>query len=102
MIERVSEKVWLHFKNTREVERILVEHRREIDVTAARAMDLRKWVDRADARFDDPKLSGRDEIGLIEQYDVGEGELLLRFMGLIDLGQHVFGVDHRDDGIEPG
>ena len=42
------------------------------------------------------------QIGLVEQDHVGEGDLLLRLVALLELAEEVLGVDHGDDGVEPG
>ena len=41
-----------------------------------------------------------DQVGLVEQHQVGEGHLLGRLVELVDVLLEVLGVDHRDDGVE--
>jgi hypothetical protein len=65
-------------------------------------MDARVGIDLPDARFDRCKLVGGNQIGLVEEHDVGEGELLLRFVSMIDLAQEMLGIDHGHDGVELG
>ena len=44
--------------------------------------------------------AGVDEIGLVEQHQVREGHLLGRLVELVDVLLEMFGVHHRDDGVE--
>jgi len=44
--------------------------------------------------------AGGDEIGLVEDDDVGEGELLHGFVVGAEVLEDVFGVDDGDDGVE--
>ena len=59
-------------------------------------------IDPANARFDRGEVVRRDQIGLVEQHDVGETKLLLRLRSAIDLTKEVLGVDHGHNGIELG
>jgi hypothetical protein len=59
-------------------------------------------IDPANARFDRGEVVRRDQIGLVEQHDVGETKLLLRLRSTIDLTKKVLGVDHGHNGIELG
>ena len=60
-------------------------------------------VDRADAGLDGVELVlRRHEVGLVEDDDVREGDLVLRFGRILEPVGEPFGVGHRDDGVEPG
>ena len=43
-----------------------------------------------------------NQIGLVEQHDIGKGKLFLRFVRSIELAQEVLGVDNSYDRIELG
>ena len=58
-------------------------------------------VDGADARLDLAQLGRRDEIGLVEDDDVGEGDLVLRLRRVAQAGGEPFGVGDRHDRVEP-
>jgi hypothetical protein len=63
----------------------------EIDVAAFGAMDAGVGIDLPD----DPRVStvakliAGNQIGLVEEYDIGEGKLLLRFVSAVDLAQEM-------------
>ena len=63
-------------------------------------MDLRRAVDAADAALDALERGFVDEVGLVEQHQVGEGHLLGRLVELVDVLLEVLRVHHRDDGVE--
>ncbi len=65
-------------------------------------MELGIGVDRADAPLDEGQVLRRDQIGLVEQDHVGEGDLLLRFRAVVEPLDQVLGVDDRHDGVELG
>ena len=58
-------------------------------------------VDRADARLDLAQFGRRDEIGLVEHDDVGEGDLVLRLGRVAQARRQPLGVGDRDDRVEP-
>ena len=65
-------------------------------------MDNRCRIDRADAVFHSRQFIGRHKIRLVEKDDVGKGDLLQRLMAISQPLDHMAGIDHRDDRIEPG
>ena len=62
----------------------------------------RVGVDGANARLDFAQFGGRDEIGLVEDDDVGEGDLALGFRRVAQPGGEPFGVGDGDHRVEPG
>ena len=91
----------LDVEDTVEIEGAPVQHRVERDVALFGGIQLRIRVDRADARLDFAQFRGRDEIDLVENDDVGEGDLVFRFRGVAQPGGQPFGVGDGDDGVEP-
>ena len=72
----------------------------EGDVGVLRAVDFRDGVDGADAGFERRELGVGDEVGFVEDDDVGEGELLHGFIVGAEVLENVFRVDDGDDGVE--
>ena len=62
-----------------EVERVAVEHGGERQRAAFGAVQARVGVDAADAGLDLAQVGITDEVGLVDQDHVGEGDLVLRF-----------------------
>src|ERR1700736_6739028 len=102
MVVCFGEKPRFDLENAAEIKGIAAEHFGEIDTAAFGAMDAGIRIDSANARFDRGEIIPGDQIGLVEQHDIGETKLLLRLRGSIDLAEKVLGVDHRHDGIELG
>ena len=73
-----GEEFRLDVEDAVEIEGAALEHVGDLDVALLRAMQPRVGVDRADARLDFAQFGRRDEIGLVEDDDVGEGDLVLR------------------------
>ena len=84
-----------------EVEGVAAEHVVDRDVGARRLVQLGIGVDGADAHLDLPQLGRRHEVGLVEDDDVGEGDLVLRLGRVAQPVLQPFGVGHGDDGVEP-
>jgi hypothetical protein len=57
------------------------------------------WRMRASTRGE---LIARNQIGLVEQHDIGKGKLFLRFVRSIELAQEMLGVNNCYDRIELG
>ena len=58
-------------------------------------------VDRADSRFHVVQFSVLDEIGLVEDDHIGEGDLVLGFRRVFQTVAEPFGVGDGDDRVEP-
>lgn len=97
-----GEKRRFDVKNAVEAEGVAAQHFAEIDIAAPRAMQVRIGVDPPKARLDRGKLVSGDKVGLVEQNDVGECDLLLRLRRPIDLLRKVLRVGQGDDGDELG
>ena len=63
-------------------------------------MQLGIGIDRADAALDLGKLVRRDEIRLVEDDDVGEGDLALRLRRILQPIRQPLGIGHRHHRIE--
>ena len=68
-----------------QVEGADVQHLVDGDIRILRAMNLRRAVDGADAPLDAFECGLVDQIGLVEQHQIGEGHLLGRLVELIDV-----------------
>jgi hypothetical protein len=54
-----------------------------------RVVELGIGIDPADARFDRRELIARNQVGLVEQHDIGERNLILRFVSAVNLNQEM-------------
>ena len=63
---------------------------------------LRIRVQAADARFQFAQFLGRHQIGLVDQDDVGKGDLVLGLGRVLEPVLQPFGVGDRDHGVELG
>lgn len=98
----VIEEVRIVLQRPVEVEGSLIEHFGKIDFGALRAIDAGRGIDDAYRCLDAFELLGRYEIGLVEQHDVGKGDLVLGFPAVLQAERQVLGVNERDDGVELG
>ena len=67
----------LDIENAIEVEGVTAEHFRDVDLGALGAVQPRIRIDAADARLDLVQFRRRHQIGLVDQDDVGKGDLVL-------------------------
>ncbi len=61
-----------------------------------------KGVDFADGVGDDFYLVRRDQIGFVEQDNIGEGNLLFRFLAVLEAQRQVAGIDDGDNAVQSG
>ena len=83
-----------------EVEAADVEHVLEINGGVLGAVELGGAVHLVDTGFEDIEVGGGDEVGLVEDDDVGETDLFFDLGGRVDVEEDVFGVHDGDDAIE--
>ena len=83
-----------------EVEAADVEDVVERDVGVLGAVDFRDGVNGAYPEFEGVEFGGGDEVGFVENDDVGEGELLDGFVVGAEVLEDMFGVDDGDDSVE--
>src|SRR5260370_11143825 len=102
MVTSVIEKFRLDLQNAVEIECITPEHLRQRNVTALSLVQLGIGIDAADARLHFAEFVGRDQVGLIEQDDIGERDLVLRLRRVLEPVLEPFGVGDGDDGVELG
>ncbi|MCP1845604.1 hypothetical protein J2R78_008638 [Bradyrhizobium sp. USDA 4538] len=95
-----GEESGLDFEDALEIEGVLPQYLGEIDTTALRSVNLRIWVDVSDTTFDYCEPVRIEKINLVDENDVGERELLLRFWCAVDLFEEMPGVRDSDDGVE--
>ncbi len=90
----------LNFQDTVEIEGVAAEHGVEFNGAFGGAVQLGVGVDAANARLDLFQFGRRDQIDLVEQDDVGEGDLVFRFRRVLEAGGQPFGVGDGDNRIE--
>ena len=83
-----------------EVEAADIEHAVEGDIAVGGAFDAGGGVHAADAVFERGEFGGGDEVGLVEDDDVGEGDLLLNFGRIVEVLHDMFGVNDGDDAVD--
>jgi hypothetical protein len=98
-ILRLEERL-VHGQRALQVEGADVEHLADGHIGISSAEDLRGAVDAADAALDALERFGFDEVGLVEQHDVGERHLLGRLVERVDVLLEVLRIDHRHDRVE--
>ena len=91
----------LDVENAIEIEGALVEHGVDLDIALLSMMKPGIGIDGADSRLDLAQFRRRNEIGLVEDDHVGEGDLVLRLGRVAKARGQPFGVGDGDDGIEP-
>ena len=64
-------------------------------------MNFRHRIDAVDTALQGVEIRRRDEVGLVEQDDVGERDLLHRFVVPVELLVQVRRIEHGDDRVEP-
>ncbi len=81
-----------------EIEGAEAHHLVDGQLGVAGGVDLGEAVERVDPRLDGGELGGGDQVDLVEEDDVGEGDLLLALGAVVEVEEDVPGVD---DGDEP-
>ena len=102
MLVRRLQELRLDVEDAVEVERIAAEHLVDPDFRALGAMQPRIRIDAADARLDFGEFGRRDQIGLVDEDDVGKGDLVLRLGRILEPVLEPFGVGDGDDRIQLG
>ena len=90
------------FQNTVEIESIAAENGVERHIAFHRAVDFRIRIDAADARFDFFDFSRRHQIRLVDDDDIGKGDLVLGFGRIFQTRGQEFRIRHCDNRIEAG
>ena len=96
-----AEEVRLDIEDAIEIEGVAAEHLVERDLRARGLVHFGIRVDAADAGLDFAQLLGRHQIGLVDQDDVGEGDLVLGLGRVLEPVVEPFGVGDRHHRIEP-
>src|SRR5215470_4819984 len=102
MMTTVAEEFRLELHDAVEIESITPEHLRQRNPAALGLVQLGVGVDPADARLHFAERVGLDQIGLVEQDDVGERDLILCLRRVLEAVLQPFGVGDRDHRVEPG
>ncbi len=98
----VLEEVRIVFQRALQVEGTLVQHAGKIDAGAFGLVDAGGGVDGAHDVFDAGKLFLGDEVALVDDDDIGKGDLVFGFAAVLQAQRQVLGIDQCDDGIELG
>ena len=97
-----AEEIGFDVEDAVEIEGTAAEHHVERHRTALGAVQLGIGIDAADARLDFGEFGRRHEVRLVQENDVGEGDLAFRFRRVLQPRGEPFRIGDRDDGVEPG
>src|SRR6516162_922009 len=96
MMTTVAEEFRLDLHDAIEIESITPEHLRQRNPAALGLVQLGVGIDAADARLHLAERVGLDQIGLVEQDDVGERDLVLRLRRVLEAVLQPLFVGYRD------
>ena len=96
----VGQDVGVDLKLGLEIEGADVDHLVEVDHAVGRVMNRRQRVQGTQLTLDTGDAFGVEEVGLVQQQDVGKSDLLLRLGALLQIRVDVHGVDEADEGIQ--
>src|SRR5215813_9080201 len=102
MVTAVAEELRLDLHDAVEIEGIAPQHLRQRNLAAFGLVQPGVGVDAADARLHLAERVGRHQVGLVEQDDVGERDLVLRLRRVLEAILQPFGVGDRDHRVELG
>src|SRR5215831_8759191 len=102
MVAAVAEKFRLDLQDAVEIEGVAPEHLRQRDLATLGLVQLRIRVDAANARLHLAEFVGRGQVGLVEQDDVGERDLVLRLGRVFQTLGEPSGVGDGDHRVELG
>ena len=92
----------LDIEDAVEVEGVALQHFAQRDLGALGLVHSGVRIDAADARLDLGQLFGRHQVGLVDQDDVGEGDLVFRLGRVLEPVIEPLGVGDRHHGVELG
>ncbi len=98
----VVEEARIVFQRPFEIECALVQNLGEIDARAGGGIDAGRGVDGAHDVLDAMQFVMADEVGLVDDDDVGKGDLVLGLATVLQTQRQVLRVDQGDHGIEFG
>src|SRR5579864_6649090 len=85
-----------------EIEGVAVQNFVERNLGTLRLVQAGIGIDAADTRLDVAQLFGRDQIGLVDEDDVGKGDLVLGLGGVLEPVVEPLGIGDGDHGVELG
>ena len=92
--------VVVFFRSDFDVEAAQVQDRGNVDVRIPRLADTRGAVQIAQLEFELGQILGIDQVDLVEQHHIGEGNLLLRLRRIAQLLEDMLGIDDGDDAVQ--
>ena len=84
-----------------EIESADIEHAVDGNVAVARPVNPGRGIHAVQAGFEPVEVGGAGEVGLVEEQDVGKGDLLLRLLAVVKVPGGISGVDDGDDAVQP-
>ena len=101
MIILADKEVRFDVEDAVEIERSALKHISKRDVAVLRSMQRRVGVDGPNARLNLAQFGRADQVGLVDDDDVGEGDLVLGFRRVAQPLRKPLGVGDRHDRVEP-
>src|SRR5579871_339026 len=92
----------LYVEDAVEIEGVAIQNFVERNLSALRLVQAGIGIDAADTRLDVAQLFGRDQIGLVDEDDVGERDLVLGLGRVLEPVVEPLGVGDGDHGVELG
>jgi len=92
----------LDVENTIEIEGVAAEHFIDVDLGALGAVQPRVGIETTNARLKLTQFFGGHQIGLVDQYDVRERNLVLRLGRILQPVRQPFRISYGDDRIQFG
>ena len=86
---------------TGQIEPALFEDFLQVHIRPGGAKNACRGIDLANHRFHTGKLVRIHEVRLVEQHNVGKGDLVPGFRTVLEPHQQVLGIGKRDDRVEP-
>lgn len=98
----VLEEVRIVFEGTFQIEGALVENAGEIDAGTGGLVDARRGIDGAHDILDAGDFFRRNEIGLVDDNDIGKSDLVFGFAAVLQAQRQVLGIDKCDHRVKLG
>ena len=102
MFMEAREEVGFDFQYAVETEGVSTQHIGQLDAAALRLTNCRNGIDGANSFARSVQLLRLDEIGLIQEDNIREGDLFLGFMSVVERTEQVLRVNDCHDGVELG
>ncbi|MND86186.1 hypothetical protein D3C80_781390 [compost metagenome] len=98
----VLEEMRIVFQRALQIEGALIENPGKINTGTGGLVDARGRVDGAHDILDAGHFLRRNEIGLVDDDDIGKGDLVFSLAAVLQAQRQVLGIDQRHNGVKLG